>query len=165
MHKMKTAVLIVIALFAGCSTLSEDDLWRRIESAKANQNWDSTLQVSQRILTEYPEGRFGGWARFAAAESYRFKNQPREALDNYKIFVEHYPEMQPASLSLFLVGYLYGNNLQMKDSAKFYLEEFLKRYPNSELVPSVRLELESLGRSPEEVLEQKLMEQKSVSKR
>lgn len=162
---MKIALLAASLFFTGCSTLSEDELWKRIESAKANQNWDSTLQVSQRIMTEYPQGRFGGWARFAAAESYRFKNQPREAVDNYKIFVEQYPEMQPASLSLFLVGYLYGNNLQMKDSAKYYLEEFLKRYPNSELVSSVRLELESLGKSPQEVLEQKLLEQKSVTKR
>lgn len=162
---MKTAVLLSILLLTGCSSLSEDELWKRIESAKANQNWDSTLQVSQRILAEFPEGRFGGWARFAAAESYRFKNQPREALDNYKLFVEQHPDMQPSSLALFLVGYIYGNNLQMNDSAKFYLEKFLTRYPDSELAPSVRLELESLGKSPQEVLEQKLMQQRSVSKK
>lgn len=162
---MKVAALLLVVWLTGCSSLSEEELWKRIESAKANKNWDSTLQVSQRILIEYPDGRFGSWARFAIAESYRFKNQPREALDNYKIYAERYPDLPPAVLSLFLVGYIYGNNLQMKDSAKYYLEEFLKKYPEHDLVPSVRLELESLGRSPQEVLEEKLMHQRPVSKK
>ncbi len=162
---MKAAAIFLVVCLTGCSSLSEEELWKRIESAKANKNWDSTLQVSQRILKEYPDGRFGSWARFAIAESYRFKNQPREALDNYKIYVERYPDLPPAVLSLFLVGYIYGNNLQMTDSAKYYLEEFLQKYPQHELAPSVRLELESLGRSPQEVLEEKLMDQRSVSKK
>lgn len=162
---MRAAAFILVTLTIGCSSLTDEELWKRIEAAKANNNWDSTLQVSQRILTEYPEGRFSGWARFAMAESYRFKHQPREALDNYKIFIEAYPEMQPAALSHFLVGYIYGNNLQMNDSAAFYFREFLRKYPQHELAPSVQLELESLGRSPQEVLEQQLLRQRSMSKK
>ncbi len=163
---MKAAAVFILVMWAaGCSSLSEDELWKKIESAKANKNWDSTLQVSQRILKEYPDGRFGSWARFAAAESYRFKNQPREALDNYKIYVEKYPELPPAVLSLFFVGYMYSNNLQMNDSARYYFEEFLKKYPDHDLAPSVRLELETLGRSPQQVLEEKLMQQKALSKK
>lgn len=150
---MKPLLSLLFVYIAGCSSLSDEELWKKVEQAKANRNWDSTIQVSQRILKEYPEGRYGSWARFALAESYRFKNQPREALDNYKIFIERYPEMQPGALSLFLIGYIYANNLQMYDSAKFYYERFLITYPGHELIPSVKLEIESLGKSPSEVLE------------
>jgi len=162
---MKFVVVIILSFYAGCSSLSEEELWKMVEQAKVNKNWDSTLQVSQRILKEYPEGKFGGWARFAIAESYRFKNQPREALNNYKLFVDQYSEMQPAALSLFLVGYIYGNNLNMYDSAKVYYEQFLVRYPNHDLVPSVKLELESLGKSPQEVLEQTTKQRRPITKK
>ncbi|MFA5833539.1 MAG: tetratricopeptide repeat protein [Bacteroidota bacterium] len=162
---MKFTLFIIISFYAGCSSLSDEELWKMVEQAKANKNWDSTLQVSQRILQEYPDGKFGGWAQFAIAESYRFKNQPREALNNYKIFVDRFPTMQPAALSLFLIGYIYGNNLNMNDSAKIYYEQFLTQYPNHDLVPSVKLELESLGKSPQEVLEQTTKQQRSVTRK
>lgn len=156
-------ILIVSSLIATGCTLSEDELWLRVERAKENGNWDSTMTVARRILDEYPSGRFAGWARFAMAESFRFKNQPREALDNYKIFIEKYPDLQPAAVATFLVGYLYANNLQMHDSARTYYEGFLKRFPMHELAPSVRLELESLGRSPQETLEMQTMKHRTIS--
>ena len=146
--------LLSLVFWSACSSLSDEELWKRVEAAKAGKNWDSTLAVSQRILTEFPQGRFASWARFAVAESYRFKNQPREALENYRIFEKVYPDMQAAPLSLFLVGYLYANNLQQADSAKFYYQQFLERYPQHELVPTVQLELRSLGLTPEQALEQ-----------
>ena len=96
-------IALPLLFVAGCS-LSEDELWVKVEAAKESSNWDSTLAVSQLILERYPDGRFAGWARFAAAESYRFKNQPREALDHYKIFIERYPDLQPAAVSLFPVA-------------------------------------------------------------
>ena len=160
-----TLFILALSFFIGCSSLSDEELWRKVEQAKANHNWDSTMQVSQRILKDFPQGHYGGWARFALAESYRFKNQPREAVDNYKLFVEKYHEMQPGALSLFLVGYIYSNDLHMNDSAKFYFELFLGKYPNHELVPSVKFELESIGKSPQEVLDEKTGQRKTFSKK
>jgi tetratricopeptide (TPR) repeat protein len=156
-------IIISMLLFAGCS-LSEDELWLKVEHAKENANWDSTLTVSRLLLEEYPQGRFAGWARFAIAESHRFKNQPREALNNYKLFIETYPDLQPAPVSLFLVGYLYHNNLQNVDSARFYFERFLEKYPTHELAPSVRLEVEMLGKSPQEALNERIAAQRPLAK-
>lgn len=157
--------VLVIAIFTGCSSLTDEELWLKIEQAKANANWDSTMQVSQRIISEFPNGRYAGWARFAIAESYRFKNQPREALDNYKLFYQQYPDMDPSALSLFLVGYIYGNNLQVYDSAKVFYEMFLEKYPNHDLAPSIKLELETLGKSPQEVLNEQARKEKRVAKK
>lgn len=161
---MKLYLILITVLIAGCS-LSDEELWLKIEQAKANDNWDSTMTVSRRILSEYPQGRYAGWARFALAESYRFKNQPREALDNYLLFINRYPELQPAPVSLFLVGYIYSNNLQIKDSARFYFEQFLQKYPTHDLAPSVKLELESLGRSPAETLNDLITREKPMAKK
>jgi tetratricopeptide (TPR) repeat protein len=151
MKHISFPLFLSAVLLAGCS-MSDEELWLKVEQAKENNNWDSTMTVAQRIIDEYPQGRYAGWARFAIAESYRFKNQPREALGHYKLFISNYSDLQPAPVSLFLVGYIYGNNLQVPDSAKYYFEEFLTKYPDHELAPSVRLELESLGRTPHETL-------------
>jgi len=144
---IKLLIPLSIGLLNSCGNLTDEELWIKIEQAKAHNNWDSTLQVSQRIIKDFPQGRYSGWARFAIAESYRFKNQPREALDNYKLFHEQYPEMQPSALALFLIGYIYNNNLQMIDSAKIFYKEFLQKYPNHDLAPTVKFELESIEKS------------------
>jgi len=164
-HYLKLLIPFVLVCLYSCGNFTDEDLWIKIERAKANNNWDSTLQVSQRIIKEYPSGRYTGWARFAIAESYRFKNQPREALDNYKLFYEQYPEMQPAALSLFLTGYIYSNNLMMFDSAEIYYEEFLQKFPTHELVPSVKFELEAIRKNPQEVLYERTEKNTRITKK
>lgn len=151
--------------FLSCSSLTEEELWIKVEQAKANNNWDSTMMVSQMILREFPQGPYAGWARFALAESHRFKNHPREALIHYKIVTEQYPELQPAAVSLFLVGFIYANNLQAYDSARWFYREFLTKYPNHDLVPSIQLELETMGISPETVLEERMKRQQSIGRK
>lgn len=144
--------LLFPVLFSSCKSYTDEELWIKVESAKNNNHWDSTQQLCQKILNDYPKSRYAPWARFGLAESYRYKKQPREALDNYKLFYEEHPAMQPSALSLFLVGYIYNNNLQMHDSAKFYYKLFLTRFPNHELIPSVKFELQLLEKEPNQAL-------------
>lgn len=157
---MKTYFSLCVLAFTAlsCAPLSDEELWMKVEAAKANGNWDSTMNVCRRILAEYPDGRYASWARFGLAESHRFLNQPREALDNYKLFYEQNPAMQPSALSLFLVGYIYNNSLHRGDSAKYYYERFLRAFPEHDLAPTVRFELETLGLSPQEALIRKQSE-------
>jgi len=162
--KKVTLFMLTAMLISSCGKLTDEELWVKVEAAKANNNWDSTQQVCQQILTEYPEGKYSSWARFGLAESYRFKNQPREALNNYKLFYEQYPDMQPSALSLFLVGYIYNNNLQMPDSAKVFYEQFLQKFPRHDLASSVKFELETLGKPADEALIQ-LQGKKKVAKK
>lgn len=147
-----TLVLVAVSL-TGCGRLSEEELWSRVESAKGGGNWDSTGAVCERILKEYPSGAYAAYARFGLAESHRFRNQPREALDNYRMFSAEHPDLQPAPLSLFLVGYLYNNSFDLRDSAAMHYRLFLERYPGHDLAPTVRFELETMGLSPQEALE------------
>jgi len=150
-----TIAILLIFLVSSCGKLTDEELWIKVEQAKANNNWDSTAQVCQRLITEYPASKYAAWARFGLAESYRFRNQPRQALDNYKIYYQQHPDKQPSALSLFLIGYIYNNTLHMKDSAKYFYEKFLKQFPHHDLAPSVRFELETLGLAPNEALELK----------
>lgn len=154
---MKVSMIVVaVSLSLGsCSRMTDEELWLKVESAKANGQWDSTMTICRKIITEYPDSRYASWARFGIAESHRFLHQPREALDNYKIFYEQFPELQPSALSLFMVGYIYNNDLHMTDSAQYFYKMFLRAFPGHDLVPTVRFELETFGISPEQALEQR----------
>lgn len=147
-------IVLPFLLLAGCSSLTDEELWRKVDSARKHQNWDSTRMVCKRILSEYPDGEYAPWARFGLAESYRFTNEPRNALNNYKIVVTQYPDMKQAELSLFLVGFIYNNDLHMYDSSKYYYQAFMAKYPNSDLASSVKVELRMLGKDPQEILKE-----------
>lgn len=144
--------ILLACVMASCGQLSDEELWSRAEASKNTGNWDSTLQVCNRILEEYPDGAYAGWARFGIAESYRFKNMPREALDNYKLFYEQHPNMQPSAVSLFLIASIYHNNILRSDSAIYYYQRFLQRYPNHDLAPTAKIELEMVRQHPPELL-------------
>lgn len=151
---MKTIIpfCCISAFFLASCGLSDEELWIKAESARATNNWDSTLLVCRKIIDEYPDGPYAPWARFGIAESYRFKNQPREAVNNYILFYDRYPDMQPSALSLFLIGYIYHNNLLVSDSAQIYYQRFLQKYPDHDLAPTAKTELDALRRYPPETL-------------
>ena len=53
---------------------------------------------------------------------------------------------------MFLIGYVYHNELRMLDSAKVAYERFLSEYPNHEMAISAQFELNTLGKPPEELV-------------
>jgi outer membrane protein assembly factor BamD (BamD/ComL family) len=77
---------------------------------------------------------------------------PREAIDAYGLYCREYPAGKQTPLAMFLIGYLYNNELHDIDSAASAYRRFLERYPDSEMATSARFELNTLGKSPEEAL-------------
>ncbi len=67
-----------------------------------------------------------------------------------------YPQSPDAPKSLFKIGFTCENMIKDIDKARKYYEEFLKKYPEHELALSVRVSLEYLGESDEELLERLL---------
>ncbi len=147
-------VLATTSLFIlSCGKLSEEELWKRVESAKKNNNVDSTIVMSQKIIQEYPKGKFAPASLFLLAETYyRVKKESRIGLNYYKLFVERYPDLQPTPVAQFLIGFIYNNDLRMIDSARFAYESFLTEYPDHQLAESARFELSMLGKPPEEIV-------------
>jgi tetratricopeptide (TPR) repeat protein len=70
----------------------------------------------------------------------------RKALRYYdNAYVEYFHQPGRAH-AVFMLGYIYANALKDYRRAEGYYTEFLRLYPDHELVPSVRFELEHLGR-------------------
>ena len=53
---------------------------------------------------------------------------------------------------MFLIGYLYNNELHNLDSASAAYKRYLAKYPNDQYASSAQFELNTLGKPMEEIL-------------
>lgn len=74
-----------------------------------------------------------------------------KAIMIYDKLVKDYSKTKEAEKACFMKGFIYNNDLKQTEKAKAAYEDFLKKYPKSELVPSVQAELQFLGTKPEDL--------------
>jgi TolA-binding protein len=73
------------------------------------------------------------------------------AIQEYRKVVEKYGGSPQEPHALFMIGYIYANVVNDSKSAEIEYKEFLKRFPDHELSPSVKFEIEFLGKSIDEI--------------
>jgi outer membrane protein assembly factor BamD (BamD/ComL family) len=180
---MKTLVCtVVISAFvvAGCSKPSAEEYFARAEHAyaQAQRQLDTlknqqlvpglfapVLESFEALIREYPASAQAETSMFLVATIRNNElHQPQNAVDAYRRFLEHYPNGKRAPLAMFMTAYLYNNELHELDSAGAMYRRFLEKYPDSEMAPSARFELETLGKSPEELIPKDVTAEKPVQK-
>jgi len=78
--------------------------------------------------------------------------KPEKAIELYAQVLANAPQHPKAATAQFMKGFIYANDLNQLDKAKAAYEVFLQKYPNDELAESAKMELENLGKSPEELI-------------
>jgi TolA-binding protein len=73
------------------------------------------------------------------------------AIQEYRKVIENYTGSSQEAHALFMIGYIYANVVNDPKSAEIEYNEFLKRFPTHELTPSVKFEIEFLGKGIEEI--------------
>ena len=64
------AIVCGVLFLIGCAKMTEEELWQRVEQSQASANIDSTIQMCQTILTNYPEGKNAPAALFMLGQAY-----------------------------------------------------------------------------------------------
>ncbi|MEL6255841.1 MAG: tetratricopeptide repeat protein [Bacteroidota bacterium] len=72
---------------------------------------------------------------------------------NDKIIAD-YPESERAIFALFNKGYIYNNYIRDTNMAKSIYTDFIAKYPNHKLATDASVELQFLGKSAKEMLEE-----------
>jgi outer membrane protein assembly factor BamD (BamD/ComL family) len=156
MKHIITATILIAALFAGCAKESEQALWKKVEASDATKNSDSTIMVCQTLLKDYPTGKLAPGALYKIAETYYHgKHDPRTATGYYRMFIARYPDLEWTPVAMFLLGFIYNNDIGNVDSARLGYQEFLAKYPKHDLAQSAQFELANLGKSPDQILAEK----------
>ena len=70
----------------------------------------------------------------------------------YNTVYTKFPQYPKAGMALFSEAFIYGNEKHDLIKAKAMYEEFLAKYPNSTMAPSAQMELQSLGKTPEQIM-------------
>lgn len=147
------SIAAITCIFMGCHKLTEEQLWQKVEESRGGGNFDSTIQVCQKILEQYPEGPKASAAMYMIAETYQDgKHDYHAAVNYYRAFVTKYPDLNSTPVAMFVIGFIYNNNLQMYDSARAAYQMFIARFPNHELAASAQFEVDNLGKTADEII-------------
>ena len=89
---------------------------------------------------------------YKAADLMLNLNKSKESLDLYNRIIYQYPDFEKAPECLFLVAYIYENNLQHYGKAKEVYELFLQKYPQHDFADDAAISIQNIGKSPEELI-------------
>ena len=74
-----------------------------------------------------------------------------KALSEYRVVLKNYTGSKEEALAQFMIGYIYANVIRDFDLAKKEYQIFLDKFPKHELHPSVKFEIDYLGKDINEI--------------
>jgi TolA-binding protein len=167
MKKILALLGLIVIIFGGCHKKSDADYLAMANECVQKQDIPGAIAACENLVKEFPDGALAPQALYTMGRIYQDKldkNLPydgadRKAIVCYQQVVEKYPKASQAPAALFNIGFLYTNELNDLAKGKAAYEQYIKDYPNDQLVPAAKSELENLGLSPDEILNRKEAEQ------
>jgi len=166
--KLFSVLSISILLLFGCSSKSADNIFNEATSLIQQKKYNEALNKFKTVVEQFPSSPKTADAMFEIAKLYQGKVVKNigekeslvEAVKYYKKVYDNFPNSKIAPKSLFMAGFIEANELNDYDSAKKTYNTYLEKYPKDELVKDAKVELQNLGKSPEEILKERLQESK-----
>lgn len=148
-----------------CSKISDEELWNQAQTLVEEGKHKEAIEKLKKLVDNHPGSSKAAQAQFMIAAIYNNDLQDYEnAITEYKKFLDKFPDDKQSVNALFLIGFIYNNFLHDYEKAKSTYEEFLRKYPEHELAQSAQIEIQTLGKSPEELLPPELAEKEKDKK-
>lgn len=162
MKKILALLGIIIIIFGGCRKKSDADYLAMANECVQKQDIPGAMTAYENLVKEFPDGALAPQALYNMGRIYQdkldknlpFDGADRKAIECYQRVVEKYPKASQAPAALFNIGFLYANELNDYEKGKAAYEQYIHDYPTDQLVPAAKSEIENLGKSPDEILNQ-----------
>ena len=156
--------LFISILFTFCSSKTDEENYDNAVKLLTEQKYDEAVVIFEEIVEQNKNSEFAPKALFETAKVYQgqvIKNlSGKESLLKsvavYKKIFNEYPQSKEAENSLFMSGFILANELHDLDAAKETYELFIETFPEGSLADDAVIELENLGKTPEEILMNKI---------
>ena len=127
---------------------SADEYFSTAEIERNTKNIKESLENLDNLIKHYPEHALAPQAQYLMGDIYMndlmdFQN----AINSYGKVSENFVGTNRAVEAQFMVGYIYANILDDIEQAVSTYQTFLEKFPDHELAPSVKFELENMGKS------------------
>lgn len=164
MKKNLILLSLSVFLFSFCSSVNDQELFDKAQKDLSENKFLEAVEGFEELADEAPRSGFAPQGLFECAKLYHMEKiegiskeeSLKKAVEYYKRIYEGYPEFKESPSSMMMSGFILANELNQEEPAKKIYEEFLMKYPESPLAGSVKLELESIGLTPDEILQKKL---------
>ncbi len=148
-HRGWPAVLLLLALFAvvscgGKSAVKEDEAFdaekfmAKAEKLMADGEFDEARRLLTEVKNRDASRKYAPQAQLKIADSHVKEGDPEVGIEEYRRFLEIYPESQYASYAQYQIGMAYYSQIESPDrgsgAAQKALTEFLllkERYPRN----------------------------------
>ena len=166
-------ILLAFLVFQNCSNTNsesnnsanadKEQLADEIKQLEETLKAKSALQIDQTLAKDlinknvfyaetYPEDELSPAYLFRAGNVAIGIGSFKEAVGFFEIVHQKYLNYDRAPDALFLEGFTYENHLNDLENAKKCYNDFLKRFPENQLAEQVRVVLDNIDKSPEELV-------------
>ncbi|MFB0516766.1 MAG: tol-pal system YbgF family protein [Candidatus Neomarinimicrobiota bacterium] len=145
--------LLLILTFVACGVKqTAEELWSSSEKELNARQYHRAIKALETLVDAYPDHPLAPGAQLKIGDIYMNNTDDiHKSLAAYQKTSTRYPETDAGVKALFMIGFVNANHLENYEAAREAYQDFLNRYPNHELVPSVKFELENLGKPVEEI--------------
>lgn len=91
---------------------------------------------------------------YKAADINMNVGKPKATIVLFQKILNYYPNYKNIPTVMFLMGYVYENQLNDYEKAGKYYIEFIDKYPESDFADDATISLKNLGKSPEEMIKE-----------
>ena len=164
MRKLFFALLEITVMSCNFHDKRKNDAAEALK--KADQSFTTahpdTLSVKKAeeavasFVKRFPEDSLSPAFLFQLALVFEKQRQYDSTIKTLDRIYSQYPRSKQASKAVFLEGFLYANVLNQLDNAKKMYQYYLDHYADvdSKMTNDVKMELQNLGKSPEEILKE-----------
>ncbi len=165
---MKKSIQFVVVIMALVTIACQSPKEKALKEIDALQVQDSVFSIENMakekdaylaFADKYPDDERSPEFLFKAGQSLgaiasqgKDVKQHEEAIAVFKRLQDNYPKHHYAEEALFLTGFIYENHIGDLEKAKATYQEFINKYPNSELAEDARITIQNLGLPAEEIL-------------
>ena len=176
MKKIHLITIVILLFSVSCqqktSTNEKNTLLKQIKELEQKSFDDKTLMYNkeetlntinlyQKFIEKYPKDSLSVKFLYQCAQLSKSIDLYGEAIHNFKLLIEKYPNNKNTPKAMFLIGMIYENDIKNKDKAKEAYQKFIEKYPNDELSDDAKTLLQYIDLSDEELL--KVLKEKSAA--
>ena len=130
----------------------EEKVFNTNQNRLQKQDAMALVNLYEKYANENPKDTMSAEYLFRAADISMNIGRPGQTIRLFNRILTEYPDFEKAPATLFLMAFVYEDQLQDYDNAKKYYELFLSKYPDSEFADDAEISLKNLGKSPEELI-------------